>query len=345
MKKKLALLLSFSLIILALAGCGSNGEAPNDEGAGTTEAGVKTGLAIMSSIGKSMDAGNEDGLAQADSTIVAVTVDADGKIVNCAIDSAQTKINFTKEGKIATPLDTVFVAKQEMGSEYGMGKVSSIGKEWNEQATAFSNYVIGKTLDEVKGIAVNEEGVPTDAELASSVTIKIGGFVDAIEKAVANAKDLGASSDDQLGIGVITTIDKSNDATGDEEGVAQAYSNYTAVTFDDGGVITSCIIDASQSNVNFTNEGKITSDLTAALQTKNELGDAYGMAKVSSIGKEWYQQADAFAKYAVGKTVNEVNGITLSDEGTPADAELASSVTIHVGPFMNIIEKAYNMAK
>ena len=70
-----------------------------------------------------------------------------------------------------------------------------------------------------------------------------------------------------------------------------------------------------------------------------------GMAKASSIGKEWYQQADAFAKYAVGKTVNEVNGITLSDEGTPADAELASSVTIHVGPFMNIIEKAYNMAK
>ncbi len=93
---------------------------------------VKTGLSVDTSIAKSTDAGEEDGLAQADSTIVAVTVDEDGKIANCAIDSAQTKISFSNSGEIVTPLEKEFVGKQELGEEYGMIVASSIGKEWNE---------------------------------------------------------------------------------------------------------------------------------------------------------------------------------------------------------------------
>ncbi|MFR3921799.1 MAG: hypothetical protein ACLTYN_07290 [Dysosmobacter welbionis] len=44
-----------------------------------------------------------------------------------------------------------------------MGAVSSIGKEWNEQA-AFAAYVTGKTLDEVAGIAVDEATKPAEAD-------------------------------------------------------------------------------------------------------------------------------------------------------------------------------------
>jgi hypothetical protein len=97
-----------------------------------------------------VDAGEKNGTAQADSLVAAVTVDAEGKIVKCVIDQAQTKIEFSKEGKIVTPLDTVFVAKKELGADYGMGKASGIGKEWNEQADAFAAYVAGKTVEEIK---------------------------------------------------------------------------------------------------------------------------------------------------------------------------------------------------
>ena len=69
-----------------------------------------------------------------------------------------------------------------------MAKASSIGKEWNEQAAAFAQYVLGKTVDEVKGIAVNEEGVATDADLTASVTVHIAPFVANIEKAAQFAK-------------------------------------------------------------------------------------------------------------------------------------------------------------
>lgn len=338
MKKKSLVVFVLVIAMLAFAACGgTDTQTP-------TPTAVKTGMAVMTSAEKSADAGEDEGLAQADSVIVAVIVDGEGTILNCAIDSAQTKINFSKEGKITTPLDTVFFAKQELGADYGMIVGSSIGKEWNEQANAFADYVIGKTVDEVKGISMTDEGVATDADLLSSVTIKLPSYIDAIEKAVANAKESGAGAEDMLGIGVTTTIDKSEDV-GEEEGLAQAYSNYAIVTFNADGVITSCIIDASQTNVSFNENGMITSDLTGPFMTKNEIGADYGMIEASSIGKEWNEQAAAFAAYTIGKTVEEVKGIALTDEGTAADEDLAASATVRIGPFMENVEKAYTNAR
>ena len=359
MKKLLSLVLVLVLAVTFVTGCGSTStESTASSTAASSEAStapsttatepsaadaVKTGLAVISSVAKSADAGEKDGLAQTDSVVVAVTVDKDGKIVKCAIDTAQTKINFSKEGKILSDLKAEYKSKQELGNEYGMKKASKIGKDWFEQANAFADYVLGKTVAEIKGIAVNEEGIPTDAELSTSVTVHITDYVTAIEKAVNNAKELGAKASDKLGLAVVTSIAKSTDA-GEKEGLAQAYSNYSATTFDAAGKITSCIIDASQSNVNFSKEGKITTDLKAELKTKNELGDAYGMKKASKIGKEWFEQADAFAKYVVGKSVDEVKGIAVT-EGVPTVAELTSAVTVHITDFTSMIEKASKSAK
>lgn len=185
MKKNIILTLSLSMILLLNAGCGAAGGKSNKNESGEA---LKTGLAVISSIAKSIDAGEKDGAAQVDSTVVAVTVDNDGRIVKCKIDAAQTVINFSNTGKITTPLDKVFKTKQELGTEYGMNKASTIKKDWNEQANALAEYVTGKTIAEIKGIAVNEKGAPAGKELSSSVTMSIGGYIDAIEKAVTNAK-------------------------------------------------------------------------------------------------------------------------------------------------------------
>ena len=351
-KKIIVLTLSIVIVGALLTGCAAKpatNPTPTPTPTSTPTAvstgdAVKTGLAVISSVEKSTNSVKKVGLAQVDSTVVAVTVDKDGKIVKCMIDVAQTKINFNDEGKITTDLKSVIKSKQELGSEYGMIKASKIKKEWNEQANTFAAYVVGKTVAEVKGIAVNAEGAPSNAELAATVTIKIGGYVNAIEKAVANAQDVGAKSTDKLGLGINTSIAKSV-AAGKEPGLAQAYSYYTATTFDAAGKITSSIIDASQSNVNFTTKGKITTDLKAPLKTKNELGTAYGMLKVSKIKKEWNEQAAAFAKYVVGKTVADLKGIAVNAEGAPTISELTSSVTVHISDFNGTIEKASLNAK
>ena len=236
------------------------------------------------------------------------------------------------------------VLKQELKEEYGMSKASTLGKEWYEQANALANYFVGKTAEEIKAIPTDDAGVTTDADLVSSVTIKINDYKEAAEKAIANAQDLGATADDELGLGINTTIAKSKDATADAEGQTQAYSIYTATTFGADGKITSNIIDASQATVKFDATGKITTDLTAPVKTKVELGDEYGMKAASKIGKEWFEQAASFSEYVLGKTAEEVAAIAV-EEGKATDADLVSSVTVTIDEFQLVIEKAAATAK
>ena len=68
-----------------------------------------------------------------------------------------------------------------------MKNASPIGKEWFEQSKALSDYISGKTVAEVTGIAV-DGGYPTDADLTSSVTMSISDMQTAVERAGATAK-------------------------------------------------------------------------------------------------------------------------------------------------------------
>lgn len=346
MKRILVLLMCLVLAMGVMTACGKKDENDAKTNVDTgTKGGVKTGLAVITSAELSKDAGDADGLAQADSTAAAVIVDENGVIIDCVIDVVQTKIKFSKTGEITTDPAAEFVSKHELGDAYKMREASPIGKEWNEQATALSEYIIGKTLDEVKGIAIDEKGTATSADLTSSVTMKVGSMLEAVEKAVTNAVPLGASAGDKLGLGIISKLGKSTKNAGDGDGVAQAYTHYGVVTLGSDGKITSSIIDASQANINFSIEGKITSDKTATFQTKNELGDGYNMKGASPIGKEWFEQSKAFADYIVGKTVGEVTGIALNDSGAPTSTDLTSSVTVSIGDFLTVIEKACTTAK
>lgn len=361
MKKIAALFLCGALTALSLTGCSNNltenpsSSAPQSsnvppatssssmESGGTSSGqeagGYKLGLAVDSTIKDSKSADAENGLAKTDSRIVAVLVDQDGRIVECAIDGVQTSIQFSSAGKLVTSLTAEFETKQELGPAYGMGKASSIGKEWNEQADALAVYLKGKNMDEVRGIAVNESGAPTDAELAASVTMSIAGYLDTVDKAIRYAVPTNAKAGDKLGVGARTTISKSENA-GDNDGLAQANSTYVAAAFDGEGKVSGCVIDGSQCNVNFDVTGKITSDLEAKQKTKDELGAEYGLGKASGIGKEWNEQAAAYAAYITGKTVDEVKGIAVNEKGAPSGEELTSSVTISVGDFNTTLEKA-----
>ena len=367
MKKRLSIVLASVMMAALLAGCSQKAatgtkttaaaettaekttaeETTAEETETETEApaagGLKTGLAIVSSLESSKDAGEKDGNAQVDSIAVAVVVDAEGKIVNCMIDTAQNKMAFTAEGKVV--MKDEFKTKKELGDDYGMKAASGIGKEWFEQAEALEQYVIGKTADEVAGREIEEITETAEAEKTAGVTIKIGSYQEAVVEAVNNAQELGTQEGDKLGLGIITNMNKSKDADGDKEGQCQAYSTYAAVTIDGDGKITAAVIDSTQGTVKFDAAGKITSDLTAGVKTKKQLGDDYGMKAASGIGKEWFEQAAAMEAYVTGKTADEVAGIAVDEDGKTTDADLAASVTVSINGYQEVIAKAAAVAR
>ena len=118
----------------------------------------------------------------------AVTVDDAGKIVGVEFDAMQPKGSFDTTGAIVGEEKTEVVTKLEIGEGYGMKKASQIGKEWNEQMDALSAWCVGKTLDEVLAVELDESGHTTDVDLLTGCTVHINDQLVALEKAVKSAK-------------------------------------------------------------------------------------------------------------------------------------------------------------
>lgn len=360
--KKIPLILSLILIISLLAGCAGTPVVyytdctcpadahvaspvvdPTDapEAPVLTEGALKTGLAISTSLKKSTSATAEaEGVADYDVTMVAVLVDDNGIIHDCIIDGIASSVSFDANGAFIGDLTAAPQTKNELGENYGMVAWGGAIAEWDAQAAALANFAVGKSVEELRSGAVSESGyAPEGSDLASSATIYLGGYVSAIEAAVTNAQHLGAQTGDTLKLGTITGIGDSTTASAEKDGAAQLNVDVTALTMN-GETITSCMIDSVQAKVAFDATGTITSDVTAPVATKNELGDNYGMVAWGGAKAEWNEQAASFAAYVTGKTADEVAGIAITEATKPADADLAASVTISVIGFMNLIAKA-----
>ena len=363
--KKFSVFLSLVLIVSLLCGCAGTPviyhedctcptndsaavQAPTTEAAPqpteapvTATGALKTGLAIVTNVKDSKDAAADaEGEAKYDVTIVAVLVDDNGVIQDCIIDGIATSVQFDAAGALVTDTAVAPQTKNELGENYGMVAWGGAIAEWDQQAAALASFAVGKTVEELKSGAIDETGkAPAGTDLATQATIYLGGYVSAIEKAVAIAQDLGAQSGDTLKLVAVNEINGSTAATAEAEGLAQLYTTASALTFN-GETITSCAIDAVQAKVNFDASGVVTTDLTAPVQTKNELGENYGMVAWGGAIAEWDAQAAAFASYITGKTAADVAGIAVDEKTAPTDADLTASVTIKIGGFQNLIAKA-----
>jgi len=316
MRKILSLVLCLMMIISCIPAMAEEAAA------------VKTGLSFTIDLGSS-----KDGQSQANIAITAVAVDENGVITSCVIDVIQGKIKFDETGKITSDKAAEVQSKQELGDGYNMRGASSIGAEWNEQANAFAAYCVGKTVEQLQAAELNENNQVVD--IVASCTLKVDEFLPSVVDAVAKAEHRGAKAGDVLKLAQVSSISGSKDATAEADGLAQVYTHVGMFTLN-GDVITSAYIDAVQAKVNFNAQGKVTTDLTAPVLTKNELKEGYGMKNISPIGKEWYEQAAAFCAFITGKTLNEAIAIAAN----PAETDVIASCTIGVEDFLKLIVKS-----
>lgn len=335
MKKVLSIILAPVLSVALLAGCGSKADDNKDTNkGGNTATGTiaKVGLGHVTSIAKSKDLTDGVATGQVDTVMAAVGFDKDNKVVKITIDTAQTAVKFDKDMKLTSDAKSEYKTKVELGDEYGMKKVSSIGKEWYEQIAALEGWMKGKTIEEIKAINTKE-----DADLKASVTVGVEDYIKVVEEAYANA--VAVNGAEKLGLGHDISIAKSKSAEGDATATAQVDTVMMVSAFDKEGKVAGAILDTAQTKIAFDKDGKVTTDKNGEFKTKVELGDNYGMKKVSKIGKEWYEQAAALTDWMKGKTVADIK------TNATGDADLKASVTVGLDSYLKTIEEASNKAK
>jgi len=152
----------------------------------------------------------------------------------------------------------------------------------------------------------------------------------------------------KLGLGMVSKVTGSA-ATADADGKTQADVTACAVSLDSAGKIVGVSWDVVQAKAAIAKDGTVTP--ATDIQTKKELGDAYGMRAVSAIGKEVNEQIVALEGYAVGKAAADVIGMPTFDRGdgnhtnVPDVEELKSSCTITVQDYLASLDKAVKNAK
>ena len=304
MKKLFSLILILALFSLTLTGC------------------YKKDYALMIGVTTSQ-AG-----AEVSHTVAAIVIDKDYRIVSCRIDTIAVKAELT-DGKINE--EKTYESKAELGDRYGMLTNSpyfgSSLAEWDDQVKAFENYVVGKTRAEVKKIT-DADGKVNDETLTAGCTISVSDFMKAIDNAFENGHMVGLETKGDITLGVSASADVTN-----KNGGASYTADFAAVAIVDGTVLAA-VIDSKEVTCTIENDGsfgKITDK-----GTKLEQGDGYNMVAYGGAIAEWYEQAQAYADSAVGKSVSEIPA--LKTEGV-------AGCTIYVGGYKKALEKAASYAR
>lgn len=336
MKKILSVALCALMLVsmLALVGCGNDkkDDKPADDNASAT---VKFGAGVYATLNTKDATEDADGSGTLDAALAAVLVDGDGKIVACELDAIKMETKFSADGKVTAVADKDLKTKYEQGDAYAMKNEQYGSKlEWFDHADALEKVIIGKTLNEVKALVVNNyKG--NDEVIAAGCTIGINELILAVDKAVANAKT-DVSKDAKLRVAGAGQ-QAAADATEDLNASNKLTANLFAAAVDADGKVLSASSDCVETTFSLK-DGKVSKDNADGL-SKRQLGADYGMKNEQYGSKlEWFEHADAFDAACVGKTGDEITGL-MGNDGKGVEAVQSAGCTIYVSGFVAAASK------
>ena len=310
MKKIIALLMVLVVAVAVFVAC-DNGEATSTEKDYTLAIGVVATPNTTS--------------GKVDETVAVIVTDADGKIVLCRLDCVTYQVKYDDAGALVT---TAPLSKYAQGDSYDSYSPMPAGR-WYQQSGALENYVVGKTQAEVAAVVSN--GYAADADLKASCSIAISDLCKAIDNAFKSAHKVTFKSTATEFTAAVSIAGAVKDSSTDESKNAKYSADFAGAVLVDGKVVAA-IIDSSEIEFkNITDEG---AEVSYA-GTKREQGDNYDAYSPMPAGR-WYQQVDAFANTAVGKTASDIAG--LATEGV-------AGCTIYSGGYKAAVEAAVKGAR
>ena len=140
----------------------------------------------------------------------------------------------------------------------------------------------------------------------------------------------------RTGLGILTEAS-------DQERTGKISTIAAAVLLDADGRVADVMLDEAEISVSADSTGKVT--MPSDFRTKRQKGSDYPLAAVSSLKKGWGEQADAFGRYLVGKTPDEVKKLSTDDHGKSTDADLLSACTIAVDGYRDAVVRACESAE
>jgi hypothetical protein len=149
---------------------------------------VSAGVASTTKINATDAREDNTGKIEIEVTTASVALDSDDKIVYVNFDTAQNQGTYDDDGLVVE--STVVPTKKEKGDDYGLIDVSSISKNWYEQVGALETWMVNKTVSEVKELPVTDDHISDGEDLKSSVTISVGVYQTAFDKAIGNITDI-----------------------------------------------------------------------------------------------------------------------------------------------------------
>ena len=313
--KKILLWLCCILLVLSVSGCGEN-TSTSDPSTSEDAATARRTLG-MGAVSTNTMHGTDR--TRVKTTVAAVVLDTKGRILECVIEEIDFMVTLT-DGIAKDAPD--LTGKGERGDGYqptteDVGVDGDTATPWHKQVEEFCDFVEGKTGAEVSAIAT------TDGKSAQiqGCDLILTDFILAVRKAAdrASAHRIGAGDDLQLAV----TAAQSETAT---EQKPQYDVEMAAVTLDSGDRITGCVTDSLQVKLSVADRAFTT--VSGGMDTKRDMGDGYGMKAASPIRREWYEQADAFAVYALGKTAVELARLPLDEDGK-TDAVAGCTIDLH----------------
>lgn len=274
---------------------------------------------------------NRNGNLVTNEYICAVILNPFNRIESVKFDHIISNISFDRLGRVPTGGAKAYVFTSDK-SKVGFNGLVNDGNYVNIYDLEKEVMTL-RHFEDVKNKFINKKGYAP--------------LIYALENAIDNARYIGASQGDTLGLSVSKILRKRDikNSTDDENGTVFFSSNYCLLTVDKSNVISSCMFDNVFNKVTLTSNGKILGSREKEIYTLNELANT---TKYSRIGKSRYEmklQLNTFGDFVRGNSIDNILNLVseLTDDRGLAkqDSAFASLKDIDFIESIDLLSKAY----